>query len=94
MTVDQRLDRIEDKMDTMATTLTTLAEVTVRIEGVVDNQARHELRLNSHAKCIGELEKKSILQGAIGRTGERIFWLIFSALVGALVFHNSSGPLV
>lgn len=83
---DQRLDRIEIKLDKLTEAVTTIARVEEKIHASTKRIDRLEYRLDVNE---GELDniKSIVAQNAFTvKASERIFWIIFSAFVSLGVY--------
>ena len=83
---DQRLDRIEIKLDKLTEAVTTIARVEEKIHASTKRIDRLEYRLDVNE---GELDnlKSIVAQNSFTvKASERIFWIIFSAIVSLGVY--------
>ena len=83
---EQRLDRIEDKLDKLTEAVTNIARVEEKIYASTKRIDRLEYRLDVNE---GELDnlKSIVAQNAFTvKASERIFWIIFSAFVSLGVY--------
>jgi len=83
---EQRLDRIEIKLDKLTEAVTNIARVEEKIYASTKRIDRLEYRLDVNE---GELDnlKESVTQNSVTvKASERIFWIIFSAIVSLGVY--------
>ena len=83
---DQRLNRIEEKLDKLTEAVTAIARVEEKIHASSKRIDRLEYRLDVNE---GELDnlKGIVTQNSITvKASERIFWIIFSAFVSLGVY--------
>lgn len=72
---EQRLTRIENKMDRIERAMAELATANARIETTLQEFARIDRRLNDHASRVKILEHAASVRGF----GAQILWMLFSA---------------
>lgn len=76
---NNRLDRIETKLDAVVETLAALARVEERQLAANDRLERFEFRLDEYEKQLKEQNEKMIGQSHSVRIAERIMWALFAA---------------
>jgi len=83
---EQRLDRIEIKLDKLTEAVTTIARVEEKIHASSKRIDRLEYRLDVNEGELDDL-KSIVAQNAFTvKASERFFWIIFSALVSLGVY--------
>ena len=83
---DQRLDRIEIKLDKLTEAVTAIARVEEKIHASTKRIDRLEYRLDVNE---GELDnlKSIVTQNSMTvKASERIFWMIFSGIISLGVY--------
>lgn len=80
--MDERLTRVENKIDKLSEAIVEMARMEERIissfkrmDNIVDYQTKMDLRLD-------ELEKQSIARGQKIAFAERLFWMVCTGAVG------------
>lgn len=84
---DQRLDRIESKIDKLAETVISLARAEEKLISLEeDRQATHE-RFEKHENRITNVEKKVDENEVTVKVINRLFWIIVTAgVTGAIAY--------
>lgn len=83
---EDRLQRIENKLDDLQSAVVTLARIEERTTTIFQNHARLSERVTVVEQDNLDLSKK-----INGRFSERIFWLLAVALVGAYATYLLGG---
>lgn len=78
---EQRLSRLESKIDRMDDAIGRLLESNARTETNIKNLGRLESRLDNHSNRLQLLERRA----AAGNVGERALWLALSAAMAGAV---------
>lgn len=81
---DDRLNRIESKLDRLAEAMTTLVRVEERMSAFNDRLGVIDARLTRHSDRLDIVEKVSNSSRQTLGFGERMFWVFVSAVAGAL----------
>lgn len=80
--MEDRLSRVESKIDTLQEAVVSLARVEERLVTVFNRQSSIETKVNAMDEKIQELTNKTA-----SRFGERVFWII---VVGAVTYLSRS----
>jgi hypothetical protein len=81
MNDDQRLNRIEAKLDTLADAVVSLARVEERMITLFKRMDAYDDSLRGQGARIGELEKKVYSSAWV----ERVIWVVVAAGIAAVV---------
>lgn len=79
---DQRLNRIEEKLDKMAEALIVLVRIEERTSTIFKRLDAVDGRLNALSKRLTETEKISETRGVALGMADRVFWIVVTAAVG------------
>ena len=82
---DNRLSRIEEKLDKLFEAVISMARIEERMISVLKRLDRVDEGFNKSGKRMDELEQTSIQRGQTIAFAERLFWIILTGAVG-LVF--------
>ena len=85
-----RLERIEIKVDKLTTVIADIVRVEERITAGNDRINRLEHRMDIYEDDIGDLKESVQSYTSSVKTGERLFWIVITALVGAIVFFGKT----
>jgi ABC-type Fe3+-citrate transport system substrate-binding protein len=85
---EDRLRRIEDKLDQLAEALAIIARMDEKLISVSTRINRHEERLNSHSKAIDETREKLISGISLNSLLEKAVWLTFGVIIAAIVKYS------
>jgi len=85
-----RLERIEIKVDKLTTVIADIVRVEERIAAGNDRVSRLEHRMDIYEDDIGDLKESVQSYTSSVKTGERLFWIVITALVGAIVFFGKT----
>lgn len=83
---DQRLERIEEKLDKLSDTVSDLARIEERMLSVFKRLDRHEKRLDDQEDDLRTLSNNVILNSKTTTSIERLFWVIITATASAVVY--------
>lgn len=83
---DQRLERIEEKLDKLSDTVSDLARIEERMLSVFKRLDRHEKRLDDQEDDLRALSNNVILNSKTTTSIERLFWVIITATASAVVY--------
>jgi len=86
---EQRLEKIENKLDQIAETLIKLARVEERVAAIMEENRTLRTNLADNTHKIQELEKGQ----TSSRYVERIVWLITATIIGGYLTGKSIGVL-
>lgn len=78
---EDRLTRIENKLDTMAEAIVSLARMEERMVTLFKRMDTYDTAQGEISKRVGTLEKNVGSNGQTLRFAERIFWIAVSAIV-------------
>ena len=79
--MEDRLSRVEKKIDTLQEAIVSLARVEERLVTVFNRQSHIESKVDSMDEKVGRLSESVIK----GKSAERIVWLVVAAAIGAAV---------
>ena len=82
---DNRLSRIEEKLDKLFEAVISMARIEERMISVLKRLDRVDEGFNKSGKRMDELEQTNIKRGQTIAFAERLFWIILTGAVG-LVF--------
>ena len=85
---EDRLRRIEDKLDQLAEALAIIARMDEKLISVSTRINRHEERLNSHSKAIDETREKLISGISLNSLIEKAVWLTVGVIIAAIVKYS------
>lgn len=83
---DQRLERIEEKLDKLSDTVSDLARIEERMLSVFKRLDRHEKRLDDQEDDLRTLSNNVIINSKTTTSIERLFWVIITATASAVVY--------
>ena len=86
-TDDQRLSRIEAKLDKLAEVMTLIARVEEKIVANQDRVNRMEGRIDEHDDEIVDIKSKVASNTNHVKAAERIVWLAVSSGIGTLAYY-------
>jgi predicted nuclease with TOPRIM domain len=84
MSDESRFDRLEEKIDRLSEAVVSLARMEERMVTLFNRMDKHDKAVDRLATRVDELEDISAGRGHFIRFFERIFWIIFTAGIGAL----------
>jgi hypothetical protein len=87
---EERLSRIEDKLDKMGETITLLARMEERMITLFKRMDKYDQEQDKHAQRLHLVERRVGTNGQTLRFAERIFWIVVSAGI-AYIFTTMSG---
>jgi len=85
-----RLERIEIKVDKLTTVIADIVRVEERIAAGNARINRLEHRMDLYEEDVGDLKESVQSYTSSVKTGERLFWIIITALVGAIIFFGKT----
>jgi len=83
---EQRLDRIEGKLDKLGEALIEIRGVEEKLVAQGDRMARFEYRLDEQERDLDSVAKLVHQNKSSSATLERFFWIIITALVSSLMY--------
>jgi len=89
--IENRLNRIESKLDKMVETITTIARIEERMSQNKDEHERVWETLQNHTGRIETLERATDSNSFITRRHERVYWLIVTAAIGVIAYWMRTG---
>lgn len=82
MADDERLERIERKLDTMAEAIITLARMEERMVTLFRRMDTYDQAQTQIAERLNKLERHVGTNGQALRFAERLFWIVAAGLIG------------
>ena len=79
--MEDRLSRVEKKIDTLQEAIVSLARVEERLVTVLNRQSHIETKVDAMDEKVDRLSESVIK----GKSAERIVWLVVAAAIGAAV---------
>ncbi len=83
---DQRLERIEEKLDKLSDTVADLARIEERMLSVFKRLDRHEKRLDDQEDDLRLIGNDVILNSKSVKGAERLMWVAISAGISMFVY--------
>ena len=87
--MDNRLDRIEQKLDKLTEAVSQIARVEEQLLSAFKRMDRHEKRLDDQEDDIRELEGVVLTNSSSVKNAERFFWIAVSACVSLIAYMVS-----
>jgi chromosome segregation ATPase len=87
--MDNRLDRIEQKLDKLTEAVSQIARVEEQLLSAFKRMDRHEKRLDDQEDDIRELEGVVLTNSSSVKNAERFFWIAISACVSLVAYMVS-----
>ena len=84
MNENPRFDRLEEKIDRLSEAVVSLARMEERMITLFNRLDKHDRAVDKLVARVEKLEEISVGRGHFIRFFERIFWIVFTAAVGAL----------
>ena len=91
MSDDQRLERIEKKLDQMSEAIVSLARMEERMVTLFRRMDAYDERQSEMGKRVDTLEKRQGINGQTLRFAERLFWIIAAAGISYIFYTMRSG---
>lgn len=82
MADDERLERIERKLDTMAEAIVTLARMEERMVTLFRRMDTYDQAQTQIAERLNKLERHVGTNGQALRFAERLFWIVAAGIIG------------
>lgn len=83
---DQRLERIEEKLDKLSDTVSDLARIEERMLSVFKRLDRHEKRLDDQEDDLRLIGNDVLLNSKSVKGAERLMWVAISAGISMFVY--------
>ena len=83
---DQRLERIEEKLDKLSDTISDLARIEERMLSVFKRLDRHEKRLDDQEDDLRSIGNDVLLNSKSVKGAERLMWVAISAGISMFVY--------
>lgn len=87
MTENQRLSRIEDKLDKLSEAVVSLARMEERMVTLFNRMNKYEDQQDLLDEKIDNVAEKVAINGQTLRFAERIFWVIVSTAISTLFWY-------
>ena len=84
--MDNRLDRIEQKLDKLTEAVSQIARVEEQLLSAFKRMDRHEKRLDDQEDDIRVLENVVMVNSSSVKNSERFFWIVVSACISLAVY--------
>ena len=84
MSTDQRLDRIEEKIDRLADAMIDLARAEEKIAALAESQGHHTERLNRLSRKIDDIAGETAENTRTVQLINKLFWVVIVAAIGAI----------
>ena len=91
MSEEQRLERIEKKLDQMSEAIVSLARMEERMVTLFRRMDAYDDRQSEMGKRVETLEKRQGINGQTLRFAERLFWIIAAAGISYIFYAMRSG---
>tara|TARA_R110001632_G_scaffold30_6_gene147 strand:- start:1375 stop:1653 length:279 start_codon:yes stop_codon:yes gene_type:complete len=91
MSDDHRLERIENKLDSMSEAIVALARMEERMITLFKRMDTLDGEQSAQARRLSLVENRVGSNGQSLRFAERLFWIIATAAVGLIFFKMRSG---
>ena len=86
MDVSKRLDKLEDKIDKLSEAVIAIARIEERVTTVLKQNDRFIARLDRLEDRVEVVEQTTKLNKKDVSNGERVFWIVFSAVIAAIMY--------
>lgn len=84
MVEDNRLSRIEQKLDKLTEAVSQIARVEEQLLSLFKRVDRHEKRLDDQEEDLQELNNTVLTNTQSVKVGERLFWLVLATVASGL----------
>tara|TARA_B100000941_G_C28457126_1_gene528593 strand:+ start:924 stop:1205 length:282 start_codon:yes stop_codon:yes gene_type:complete len=84
---DQRLERIESKIDQLADAMISLARAEEKIGALQDDHNKMYERMNKFSTKLDDMEVMVRENSRVTKTFQRACWIFFGAIVTSVVAH-------
>jgi len=86
MDVSKRLEKLEDKIDKLSEAVIAIARIEERVTTVLKQNDRFIARLDRLEDRVEIVEQTTKLNKKDVSNGERVFWIVFSAVIAAIMY--------
>jgi len=86
MADEQRLERIEEKLDKLSDAVSQIARVEERILTIFNRLDRHEKCLDDQEDDIKEISDGVLLNTKVANNVERMFWICVTGVVSFVIY--------
>jgi tetrahydromethanopterin S-methyltransferase subunit G len=86
MDVSKRLEKLEDKIDKLSEAVIAIARIEERVTTVLKQNDRFIARLDRLEDRVEVVEQTTKLNKKDVSNGERAFWIVFSAVIAAIMY--------
>jgi len=86
MDVSKRLEKLEDKIDKLSEAVIAIARIEERVTTVLKQNDRFIARLDRLEDRVELVEQTTKLNKKDLSNGERVFWIVFSAVLAAIMY--------
>ena len=83
----KRLEKIEDKIDKLSDAVISIARIEERVNTVLKQNERFFTRMDKLENRVETVEQKALVNTKGIGSIERIFWIIVSAVVAAIMYN-------
>ena len=83
---EQRLEKIEEKLDRLADAVVSIARIEERVATVLRQNDRFFIRMDKIEQRLEDVESQSDVNSNTGRFIERFMWSVVAAGIGLLVY--------
>tara|TARA_B100002019_G_scaffold272393_1_gene267572 strand:+ start:544 stop:828 length:285 start_codon:yes stop_codon:yes gene_type:complete len=90
-TQEQRLEKIEEKLDRLADAVVSIARIEERVATVLRQNDRFFTRMDKIEQRLDDVESQSNVNSNTGRFIERFMWIVVAAAIGLLVYFVRIG---
>ena len=90
-TQEQRLEKIEIKLDRLADAVVSIARIEERVATVLKQNDRFFTRMDKIEQRLDDVEAQSDVNSNTGRFIERFMWIVVAAAIGLLVYFVRIG---
>ena len=90
-TQEQRLEKIEEKLDRLADAVVSIARIEERVATVLRPNDRFFIRMDKIEQRLDDVEAQSDVNSNTGRFIERFMWIVVAAAIGLLVYFVRIG---
>lgn len=83
---EQRLERIEDKLDRLSDSVANFARIEERLLSIFKRLERHEKQIDGHSDDIKQLTSSVLTNSNSLKFGERMFWIMVTTGASLIVY--------
>jgi len=83
---EQRLEKIEEKLDRLADAVVSIARIEERVATVLRQNDRFFIRMDKIEQRLDDVESQSDVNSNTERFIERFMWIVVAAGIGLLVY--------